>query len=273
MKILQEKLNYFIIIVLMTGFLCVNNIIAQEIVLSDSAIKKFSVEELVKIRKLLAKQREKLYEVQEKAREKGVEISEDFLENTKAENTNQDKILIRVAEYYIEEENLNFERKYSEYDKEYDEYDKQLKLFEKGKLKIEPQEPVQPKRNYEKALYLYNIIINDFPGSDLIDDALYSKAFLLEEMSEDSLSQQIFQEIIDQHPESNYAAEAYLKIAEGFFYPKPDDSRETSILKLKKAIQLYGNVLQFKESPRYDEALYKIGWSYYRLADEWKSQR
>jgi tetratricopeptide (TPR) repeat protein len=245
-----------------------NKVNAQEFVLSDSAIKKFSVEELVKIRKLLAKQRENLYELQEKTREKGVDISEDFLENTSAENTNQDKILIRVAEYYIEEENLDFERRYSEYDKAYDEYDKQFKLYEQGNLKIEPQPPVQPKRDYDKAIYLYDLIISDFPESDLIDDALYSKAFLLEEMGEDSLSQQIFQEIIDQHPESNYAAESYLKIADGFFYPKPDDSRETSILKLKKAIQLYGNVLQFKESPRYDEALYKIGWSYYRLAGE-----
>ena len=35
---------------------------------------------------------------------------------------------------------------------------------------------------------------------------------------------------------------------------------------MNKAAQLYRNVLSFRDSPRYDEALYKLGWSYYRLA-------
>ena len=77
-----------------------------------------------------------------------------------------------------------------------------------------------------------------------------------------------FQSIIDEFPESTYAPEAYMKLAESYFYPEPGDSLPQTILKLNKSIQLYKNVLQYKESPRYDEALYKLGWSYYRLAGE-----
>lgn len=241
---------------------------AQNYQVSDSSLEKLSVEELVKLRKILANQRDRLYEKQEKSRLRGVEISTEFLDKTQEENANQDKILIRVAEYYIEEENLDLDRRFTEYDRAYDEYDRQLKLFDEGTLKVAPVEPVQPKYNYEDAIYIYDLIISNFPESDLIDEAYYNKAFLLQKMGADSIAQKIFQKVIDQYPESPYAPEAYMQLAEGFFYPEPGDTREETILNLKKANQLYQNILVYKGSARYDEALYKLGWSYYRLAGE-----
>jgi len=248
--------------------LCVNFAQAQEEFLGDSSLSIYSVEDLVKIRKILASEREKLLDSQEKIRERGVDVTREFLGKTKEENSNQDKILIRVAEYYIEEEDLEFERRFDEYDEKYLEYERQQKAFENGELSVSPAEPLQPKQNYEKAIAIYDLIIKNFPESDLVDDAYYNKAYLLEEMEETVASRQIFQTIIDEYPESKYAPEAYMKLAESFFYPEPGDSLSTTILKLNKAIQLYKNVLEYKDSPRYDEALYKLGWSYYRLAGE-----
>ena len=48
--------------------------------MSDSALSVFSVEDLVKLRKVLAKQREQLLVAQEVIRERGVEVTEEFLE-------------------------------------------------------------------------------------------------------------------------------------------------------------------------------------------------
>ncbi|MCB0275595.1 MAG: tetratricopeptide repeat protein [Calditrichaeota bacterium] len=242
--------------------------LAQEGFLSDSSLAKFSVEDLVRIRKLLAKEREELLNEQDRIRERGVDVTKEFLGKTKEENSNQDKVLIRVAEYYIEEEELNYERRYEAYESEYDQYEKQLNAFQSGQLRVEPSEPPLPKPNYEKAIGIYDLIIRNFPESDLVDDAYYNKAYLLEEMEEGVASRQIFQKIIDEYPESAYAPEAYMKLAESFFYPEPGDDVAETILKLNKAIQLYKNVLDYKDSPRYDEALYKLGWSYYRLAGE-----
>lgn len=236
--------------------------------INDSSLQKLSVEELVKLRKLLAKQRDRLYERQEKSRERGVELSTEFLDKTKEENSNQDKILVRVAEYYIEEEDLDFDRRYTEFEHAYDEYERQQKLYDEGTLKIPPTEPALPERNYDDAIFIYDLIINNFPESYLIDEAYYNKGFLLQRMGQDSVAQKIFQKVIDQYPESPYAPEAYMQLAENFFYPKPKDTREETILNLKKANQLYQNVLAYKGSARFDEALYKLGWSYYRLAGE-----
>lgn len=261
----RRFLSVIAIFTLLGGSLEMN---AQRITISDSSLKKLSVEELVQLRKLLAKQRERLSQRQEKSREKGVDISQEFLDKTQEENSNQDKILIRVAEYYIEEENLDFEGRFSKYESDYDEYERRLKLYEEGTIKIPPVEPEFPKLNYEDAVYIYDLIISNFPESDLIDEAYYNKAFLLQRMGQDSVAQGIFRKVIDQYPESPYAAEAYLQLAEGFFYPQGNETRETIILNLNKAIQLYQNILDYKDSPRYDEALYKLGWSYYRLAGD-----
>ncbi|MCB0290699.1 MAG: tetratricopeptide repeat protein, partial [Calditrichaeota bacterium] len=236
--------------------------------LSDSSLSVFSVEDLVKVRKVLAREREQLLKEQEKIRERGVEVTEEFLGKTKDENANQDKILIRVAEYYIEEEQLDFERRYEQYEKDYEVFEGQLAAFNRGELAVKPAEPAQPQRNYQEAIAIYDLIIKNFQESDLIDDAYYNKAYLLKEMDEDEAARQIFQSIIDEFPESQYAPEAYMKLAESFFYPEPGDNTEETILKLNKAIQLYKNVLEYKDSPRYDEALYKLGWSYYRLAGD-----
>lgn len=241
---------------------------AQDKLLQDTLLTQFSVEDLVKIRKMLARERDKLLREQEKIRQRGVDVTREFLGKTKEENANQDKILIRVAEYYIEEEELDFDRRYQEYEKQYEQYEKLLKAYENGQLKAPPAEPAPPRRNYEKAIAIYDLIIRNFPESDLVDDAYYNKAYLLEEMEEVEAARQIFQTIIDEFPESPYAPEAYMKLAESYFYPEPGDDMAKTIVKLNKAIQLYKNVLQYKDSPRYDEALYKLGWSYYRLAGE-----
>ncbi len=253
---------------LCSGFSGIQSLAAQEIQFSDSTLDAFSVEELVKIRQLLAKQRRKLLQREEQSREKGLDLSKDFLDKTKAENSNQDKILLRVAEYYIEESKIDLNRRMEAYDKQYEQYEKLMKAYQDGKIKTEPNPPELPRIDYSKPIAIYDLIIKNFPESDLVDDAYYSKAFLYDRMGQKEQARKNFQIIIDRYPESRYAPEAYIKTAESFFYPDSGDTKETTILKLKKAIQLYKNVLQFKDSPRYQEAMYKLGWSYYRLAGE-----
>ena len=232
----------------------------------DSVLKKFNIEDLVKIKKLLERQRERLMSEQEQEQQRGIELSKDFLNQTRSENENQDMILIRVAEYYIDEASRNYDDQVAIYNKAYEEYEKKLDDFEAGKLKTEPVAPQFPRRNYEKAIGLYDLILANFSESELADDALYNKAYLLDNMGEEEASKEVYQELIDKYPESDYIPEAYMHLAEFYFQPKLGQDREETIRNLNKAAQLYKNVLKFKDSPRYADALYKLGWTYYRLA-------
>lgn len=236
---------------------------------ADSLLKTRSVETLVRMRKALAKERERLLRSQEKLRDRGLDISQEFLNINADENGNQDKILVRIAEYYIEEAQLDLERKIeTEYEPKLQEYERLMDAYHRGEITKEPEPPTEPRVDYTRAIEVYDLVIDNFPNSDLIDDCYYNKAFLLSKMGEEEQSALWFQKVIDEYPESEYAPEAYMNLAERFFAPDPDDSKTETVVKLNKAIQLYKNVLQYKDSPRYDEALYKLGWSYYRLAGE-----
>ncbi len=238
----------------------------QEITISDSLLEKFSIEELVKLKKMLEQEKQRILQKRELDLERGIKIGKDFLNQSREENEKQDYILIRVAEYYIDEADAAYDRAVEEYNRKYDEYEQQQKLYEEGKLKVEPQPPTFPQKDYSKAIAIYDLILANFPESEMADDALYNKAFLLKQMGEEKAAQKVFLELLDKYPDSKYAPEAYMQLAEYYFQARLGQNREETIRNLHKAAQLYKNVLQYKDSPRYDEALYKLGWTYYRLA-------
>lgn len=230
------------------------------------SLKKISVDELLQLRRQLLDRQQRLREIQQSLRGKGVEISDEFINKTRGENENQDKILIRIAEYYIEQAENEYDLRMQEYYRKLDEYDKLYEQFRQGKIKTEPKEPVMPTIDYSKPIELYDVILTNFPESELADDALYNKAFLLERMNRGVEARRFYQEVIDKYPDSPFAVEALMHLAEYYFNPRIDKDREQNIIELEKAIRLYKNVLAYKDSKRYDEALYKLGWSYYRLA-------
>jgi len=232
----------------------------------DTVLQNYNIEELLKIKEYLENYREKLIQEQVLEQQKGIEVSKDFLQKSRIDIENQDQILIRIAEYYIEEESDLYAARVEAYNQEYDKYEQQLQDYQDGKLKVEPLAPTFPRRNYNRAITIYDIILTEFPESELIDDALYNKAYLLGDMGEEIAAQEVYQALIDKYPESDYVPEAYMHLAEFYFQPKLGQGREETIRNLNKAAQLYKNVLKFKESDRYTDALYKLGWSYYRLA-------
>ena len=233
----------------------------------DTLFKKLSVEELIKIRKYYESKVQKLRTEEESYRSQGMEWSESFLKEKGQKIKNRDNMYIRLAEFYIEDADEAYIKAVDEYDKKYSEYEKQLELFDQGKLETEPQPPEFPKHDYSKAIELYDKILTEYPASEYADDALYSKAWLLEQMDKGEESRQVYRELIDKYPDSRFAPESYMRLAEYYFAPREDKTdEEQQIVELRKAIQLYKNVLKYKDSKRYDEALYKLGWSYYKLA-------
>lgn len=254
------------VLFILCGFFQLGNAQTSEVSSEDSLLNAMNIEQLLEIKDYLEKYRESLIREQELEQQRGLELSKDFLERPSIDIENQDRILIRVAEYYIDEEAADYEIAVDAYNKRYDQYEKELEDFQAGKIKVEPTAPKFPRRNYDKAISIYDLILIRFPESDLVDDALYSKAYLLREMAEEEASHEVYQALIDKYPESNYTPEAYMHIAEYYFQPRLGQGREETIRNLNKAAQMYKNILRYKDSPRYPDALYKLGWTFYRLA-------
>lgn len=158
-----------------------------------------------------------------------------------------DQIIIRLADLY-------FYMEKDEYLQKMEEYDDLLIMYESGQMDSLPGEPVI---SFRKSMYMYQRIIDEFPKSDLLDDAIYSKGYLYEEMGDHTHANQIYLHLISEYPDSKYIPEACMRLAEYYFNPPVNN--------LDRAIDFYLRVTEHKTSPRYDEALYKLGWSYYRM--------
>ena len=233
---------------------------------NDTVLNKISVDELLRIKEYYNKKIDELRKEEEDSRIRGKNMGESFLGDRGKSLGDKDKVYIRIAEYYIEDAERAHEKKVDLFDKQMDEYDSLTVLFDEGKIDKEPQPPEFPKVDYTEAIKIYDKLLNEYPASDLADDALYTKAFLLQKMGKEAESRELYQEVIDKYPDGVYAPESYIQMAEYYFNPREGKSEEQSIVELEKAIKLYKKVLRYKNSKRYDEALYKLGWSYYKLA-------
>ncbi|MBN2366123.1 MAG: hypothetical protein EH225_09025, partial [Calditrichaeota bacterium] len=264
--LIDFPIAFCFILLIMTGISQPLNAQTTDESAPDTLLENLNIEELLKIKDYLETYRQKLIQEQNLEQQRGIEVGREFLEKSRTDIANQDQILIRIAEYYIEEADKEYDTRVQLYNEAYDQYEKDQKAFEEGRLKAAPIEPAFPRRRYEKAIGIYDIILTNFPESDLTDDVLYNKAYLLRDMGEEGASQDIYQELVEKYPESDYAPEAYIHLAEYFFQPRLGQDREETIRNLNKAAQLFKNVLKYKESTRYPDALYKLGWTYYRLA-------
>ncbi len=233
----------------------------------DTLFNRMKIEDLLKIKKYFEAKAQKLQSQGQNYLSEGIDWGENFLKEQGNKVKNRDVVYIRLAEYYIDDAELKHEKEIQKYDEALTEYEKKMTLFDQGKIKEEPTPPEFPKVDYSKAIALYDRLLKEYPTSKYADDALYSKGWLLEKMGKGEESRNVYRQVIEKYPESPFAPEAYMRLAEYYFAPREDKKSEDQIvLELQKAIQLYKNVLRYKNSKRYDEALYKLGWSYYKLA-------
>ncbi len=212
----------------------------------DSLLNSYSIEDILNYREFYQKQISEFNIDKIKLRERGIAQAEKFIANNPQSNM-LDRVMIRLAELY-------YEAAEDDYLQRMQEYDQQIEQFEAAGMDTTLTEPA---KDLTRPLALYQRIIDEFPHSDLVDDALYNKAFLLEEIGQIDSALAIYKYVIEQFPASRYVPESLMRIGEYYFNPPKNE--------IDRAIEYYKKVLEFKDSPKFDEALYRLGWSYYRL--------
>ena len=201
----------------------------------DSTYWQLSLPELQNHKAYYMLELQALQEEKRNLIQRGIEDGERLLE-MKPNIQVVDEILIRLADLY--------------YYQEKDEYISQMELFDRLlEQELIEDLPEEPRLEYERSMQLYQRIIDEFPNSELVDDAVYNKGFLFEEMGENQKANRIYQHLIRAYPESRYVPEAHMRLGEYSFNPPVND--------IHGAIGFYEKVLQYRDNPRYDEALYK----------------
>lgn len=219
---------------------------SRENIRPDSAFHGLSMQELQNAAAYYSQEVDALIQEKNDLIRKGIEDGERLLPGASPKVVPE--ILIRLADLY--------------YHQEKDAFLDRMKMYEDS-LEIRGKagsgtNPIEPRLVFHKSLQTYRQIADSFPDNDLVDDALYYKAFLSEEMGDHEKAQSLYLQLIETHPQSAYLPEAYMRLGE-FYFNAPGGS-------LDLAIDYYQKVKQSRNSPRYFEALYKLGWSYYRLS-------
>jgi len=214
---------------------------AQRQAVVDSTFQMLTLPELQNYRVYYVEEMETLQEEKRYLVQRGIEDGERLL-SMSPDPEMVDEIIIRLADlYYYRDKDLFFDRM--------DAYDEAL---EAGTAATEPR------LDLSHSLSMYQRVIDEFPASDLVDDATYNKAFLYEEQGQYQRANQIYHYLTEAYPNSPFVPEANMRLGEFFFNPPRND--------LDQAIAYYKKVTVHTSSPRYNEALYKLGWAYYRLS-------
>ena len=159
----------------------------------------------------------------------------------------------RLAELY-------YEKGQDDYNLAMDTFQLRIKDFQLGKTKQEPQ---QPNYDFSQAIALYHDMLLKFPDYRYSDAVYYLLGYCAEQMGQHDDADRAFAQLIERFPKSRFVPEAYLRQGESYFDTVAADPRA----ELQKAAVAYRKVLDFPDQPLYDKAIYKLGWTYYRLDD------
>ncbi|MFO7891091.1 MAG: tetratricopeptide repeat protein [bacterium] len=242
----MKKSNTFFIIILIVFDCCFSHIFAQG-EKRDSSFWDVSLPELQSYKVYYMKKLENLQNEKRILIERGIEDGERILQKS-LDREVMDDVLIRLADLYYFKEKDDYLDKMDEYSKE----------FEESMQDSSFQVPQEPSLEFPHTFDLYQRIIDEFPESDKVDDAIYNIGFLYEDKGNPDRAHQYYLHLINKYPESDYVTEAHMRLGEYFFNPPRND--------IKEAIKYYKRVLKERQSSHYNEALYKLGWSYYRLS-------
>lgn len=149
---------------------------------------------------------------------------------------------LRLAELYIEKSRLAFFLRKSQHA---DGGERALDQYEANMLK-------------KPAIEIYQRILDNFPDFAYRDKVRFFMAHEYHELGQTEEMIKHYQQLIRQHPDSQYTPEAHLLLGDYYFNQKQDVDR---------SIKHYEAVLTYTKSPAVAAARYKLAWCKINLSD------
>ena len=120
--------------------------------------------------------------------------------------------------------------------------------------------PPEPVKNYAPSIALYQQLITGFPDYKFIHGMYYLLAYCLGEMGQGEEAQVAYRALIERYPDSPFVPEAWVRLGDWWFDEVKADS-------LQRAAEALSHMYDFPAHPLYARAIYKLGWTYYRMDD------
>ncbi len=187
--------------------------------------------------------------IERKERLDAIAQFEEFLRRYPDNPTYTPDVMFRLAELY-------YERSSDDHLVALREYEEKLKSVDTSKPENVPPEPPA---DFSASVAVYRKLLEQFPDYRLNDGALYLLGYCLEKQNQFEAGREAYQRLIAKYPKSKFTTEAWVRIGEYYFDLYSDAAA------LGKAADAYEHAVADKQHPLYDKALYKLGWTYYRI--------
>ena len=158
-------------------------------------------------------------------------------------------VMFRLAELY-------YERSSDDHTLAMRDYEDTLKKLDPEK---NPTAPPEPRVDFAKSIALYRQLIEKFPTYRLNDASYYLLGYCQEKMDDFQVARDAYQQLIARYPKSKFTTEAWVRIGE-YYFDAYDEANA-----LDKAAEAYEKAVEDTTHALYDKALYKLGWTYYRM--------
>ncbi|WP_257454266.1 tetratricopeptide repeat protein [Archangium lipolyticum] len=184
---------------------------------------------------------------QRQDRQEAIARFEEFLRRYPDEPRYTPDVMFRLAELYFERTS----------DTQMLAQRQQTELLNSLPEGAEP--PPEPKADFSPSIDLYRQLLSRFPDYRLNDSTWYLLGYCLAEQGSFEESLAAYQQLIARYPTSRFTTDAWVRIGEYYFdaYSEPDA--------LAKAAAAYEQAIKNTSHSLYDRALYKLGWTYYRM--------
>ena len=159
----------------------------------------------------------------------------------------------RLADLYYDESEVEFMARSEAYDA------------------IEDAAPeLEPKKDYRRPIALYEDILANYPDFSYRPDVYYMLGWCRGSANalqyDETAARDAYVAIVTKHPKSVFANDANMRLGEYYFELLA--TRADPLANVRQAIVYYNAVLADGPTGRnYDRAIYKLGWSYYKLDD------
>lgn len=167
----------------------------------------------------------------------------------------------QLGELYYQNENMEYSQVYEAYEVEHEHYEKKREQFRKGELHELSREPVVPRLDHGKSMNAYRQVLSSGPATEFAGGALYGLAWCFNDLGKFDSAFYYMDKLAGEYPDNPHSAQARMYCGE-FYFDKGD---------LEKALASFHQVMKYPESEWFDEALYKVAWTQYRMSNPEKA--
>ena len=167
----------------------------------------------------------------------------------------------QLGELAYKAENAVYAKAYETYEKDMLRYEKAMAAYREGTTDEMPGEPAAPALNHDSSMALYRSAMKIKPLSSFRAAAQYSLAWCFNDLEQFDSAYAHMYSVALQFPDHPHTPQAWMFCGE-YHFDKGN---------LGEALSAFYTVMKYPESEWFDEALYKVAWTQYRLSNPEKA--